>query len=95
MTKLELISTIAKKTGITNGDTSAVLECFFDTVINSMSKGNNISIRGFGSFVNKKRAKKLARNIKTNTAIMLDECYVPSFKPASAFVNLIKEKVKP
>jgi DNA-binding protein HU-beta len=95
MTKLELISSVAKKTGVTNSEASTILECFFDTIITSMSNGHDISIRGFGTFLNKKRAKKLARNIKTNTTIMLPECRVPSFKPATAFVSLIKEKVKP
>jgi DNA-binding protein HU-beta len=61
-----------------------------------MANGNNIYIRGFGSFINKKRKKKIARNISRNTALVIDEHYVPSFKPAKIFVSKIKgsEKVK-
>ena len=94
MTKLELISNVSKKTGISNNEVTSVLECFFDTVMTQMSEGDNISIRGFGTFLNKKRAKKLARNIRTNTAMILDECYVPKFRPSASIVELIKAKVK-
>jgi DNA-binding protein HU-beta len=61
-----------------------------------MSDGNNIYIRGFGSFINKKRKRKIARNISRNTALVIEEHYIPSFKPAKIFVNKIKasEKVK-
>ena len=55
-----------------------------------MAEGENIYVRGFGSFVNKKRAKKIARNISQNTAIVIDEHYVPSFKPSKVFVEQVK-----
>jgi DNA-binding protein HU-beta len=55
-----------------------------------MSNGENIYVRGFGSFVNKKRAKKIARNISRNTAIIIDEHYIPSFKPSKVFIEKIK-----
>jgi DNA-binding protein HU-beta len=95
MTKLELISIVAKKTGLTNNEVSKVIECLFETIMTSMSEGHNISARKFGTFLNKIRAKKLARNIKTNTTMMLDECCVPTFKPSEEFVAMIKQKVKP
>lgn len=96
MTKAEVIATIAEKTGIDKADVSTTVEAFFDVVKNSMSEGNNVYVRGFGSFVNKKRAKKVARNISKNTAIIIDEHFIPSFKPAKVFVEQIKssEKVK-
>jgi DNA-binding protein HU-beta len=96
MTKAEVISTIADKTGIDKSDVSTTVEAFFDVVKNSMADGNNVYVRGFGSFVNKKRAKKVARNISKNTAIIIDEHFIPSFKPAKVFVEQIKssEKVK-
>ncbi len=96
MTKAEVIATIAEKTGIDKSDVSTTVEAFFDVVKNSMSEGNNVYVRGFGSFVNKKRAKKVARNISKNTAIIIDEHFIPSFKPAKVFVEQIKtsEKVK-
>jgi len=57
-------------------------------------EGEGVFIRGFGSFVNKKRAKKIARNISTNTAIILDAHYIPSFKPSKKFIKSVKENNK-
>ena len=96
VTKAEVIAEIADKTGIEKADVSATVEAFFNIVKSSMSGGQNIYIRGFGSFINKKRKKKIARNISRNTAIVIDEHYIPSFKPAKIFVNKIKnsDKVK-
>ncbi len=94
MTKAEVIAAIAEKTGIEKSDVSSSVEAFLSVVKNSMSEGNNIYIRGFGSFVNKKRAKKVARNISKNTAIVIDAHYVPSFKPSKEFVAQIKSSKK-
>lgn len=96
MTKADIINEIAEKTGVDKADVTASVEAFFSVVKNSMANGNNIYIRGFGSFINKKRKKKIARNISRNTALVIDEHYVPSFKPAKIFVSKIKssEKVK-
>ncbi len=96
MTKAEVIATIAEKTGIDKADVSTTVEAFFDVVKHSMTEGSNVYVRGFGSFVNKKRAKKVARNISKNTAIIIEEHFIPSFKPAKIFVEQIKssEKVK-
>ncbi|HNP93993.1 MAG: HU family DNA-binding protein [Cyclobacteriaceae bacterium] len=96
MTKADVIAQIAEKTGIDKADVSHSIEAFFNIVKTSMAGGQNIYIRGFGSFVNKKRKKKIARNISRNTAIIIDEHYIPSFKPAKIFVNKIKnsDKVK-
>lgn len=94
MTKAEVISEIAEKTGIPKEDVQITVEAFFGVVKGSMSEGNNIYIRGFGSFVNKKRAKKIARNISKNTAIVIDEHFIPSFKPSKVFVEKIKSSHK-
>ena len=94
MTKADVISEIADKTGIDRGDVTASVEAFFSVVKNSMADGENIYVRGFGSFVNKKRAKKIARNISKNTAIVIDEHFVPSFKPSKVFVEKIKNSNK-
>jgi DNA-binding protein HU-beta len=56
-----------------------------------MTEGKNVYFRGFGSFVIKKRAKKIARNISKNTAMVIDEHYIPSFKPAKTFVDKVKK----
>ena len=90
MTKAEVINEIAEKTGIDKADVSATVEAFFSVVKSTMSDGENIYVRGFGSFVNKKRARKVARNISKNTAIIIDEHYIPSFKPSKVFVEKIK-----
>ncbi len=90
VTKAEVIAEIAEKTGVDKSDVSTTVEAFFSVVKSSLSKGENIYVRGFGSFVNKKRAKKIARNISKNTAIVIDEHYVPSFKPSKVFVEKIK-----
>lgn len=94
MTKAEVISEIAEKTGIDKADVSTSVEAFFAVVKDSMAEGNNIYVRGFGSFVNKKRKKKIARNISKNTAIVIDEHFVPSFKPSKVFIEKIKKSKK-
>ena len=96
MTKADIINEIAEKTGVDKADVTASVEAFFSVIKSSMTNGNNIYIRGFGSFINKKRKKKIARNISRNTALVIEEHFVPSFKPAKIFVNKIKnsDKVK-
>ncbi len=94
MTKADVINEIAEKTGIDKADVQVTVEAFFSVVKNSMADGDNIYVRGFGSFVNKKRAKKIARNISKNTAIVIDEHYIPSFKPSKVFVEKIKNSSK-
>lgn len=90
MTKADVINEIGDKTGIDKADVQATVEAFFSVVKNNMASGENVYIRGFGSFINKKRAKKIARNISRNTAIVIDEHFVPSFKPSRIFVDKIK-----
>jgi len=96
VTKAEIIAEIASKTGVEKSDVDTVIESFFKVVKDQMSEGSNIYIRGFGSFINKKRAKKVGRNITENTTIVIDEHYIPSFKPAKIFIEQIKssDKVK-
>ena len=72
MTKAEVITEIAQKTGIDKADVAHTVEAFFNVVKQAMAEGENIYVRGFGSFVNKKRARKIARNISKNTAIIID-----------------------
>jgi DNA-binding protein HU-beta len=94
VTKAEVITEIAQKTGIDKADVAHTVEAFFNVVKQAMAEGENIYVRGFGSFVNKKRARKIARNISKNTAIIIDEHFVPSFKPAKVFVEKIKSSEK-
>jgi len=94
VTKAEVINEVVTKTGIEKKDVQATVETLFSVVKDSMENGNNIYVRGFGSFVNKKRAKKIARNISKNTSIVIDEHFIPSFKPAKVFVEKIKQSKK-
>ncbi|MFT6333409.1 MAG: DNA-binding protein HU-beta [Saprospiraceae bacterium] len=93
MRKADLVATISEKTGVPKVDVLVTLEMFFKEVKNSLAGGENVYIRGFGSFVIKKRAKKIGRHIKKNEAIEIPEHFIPSFKPAKVFVEQVKENV--
>ena len=94
MRKADLIATISEKTGVAKVDVLVTLESFFDEAKDTLESGENIYIRGFGSFVIKKRAKKIGRNIKKGKSIVIPEHYIPSFKPAKIFVEAVRKKVK-
>ena len=90
MTKADIVAEIANKTGIEKVAVQATVEAFMNSIKNSMEGGSNVYLRRFGSFIVKKRAKKTARNISKNTAIIIPEHFVPSFKPAKVFVEKVK-----
>lgn len=90
MTKAEIVNEIAKTTGIDKNTVLATVEAFMETVKNSLARNENVYLRGFGSFIVKKRAKKTARNISKNTTIIIPEHNIPAFKPAKAFMNVVK-----
>ncbi|MGB4654581.1 MAG: HU family DNA-binding protein [Bacteroidales bacterium] len=94
MTKAEIVAEIASKTGIEKVAVQQVVEGFMDAVKSSMIGGENVYLRGFGSFVVKKRAKKIGRNISKNTTIEIPEHYIPTFKPSKEFLNQVKKNVK-
>ncbi len=93
MRKANLVSAISEKTGVPKVDVLVALETFFTEVKDSLAEGENVYIRGFGSFIVKKRAKKVGRHIKENVAIEIPEHYIPAFKPAKVFVEQVKENV--
>jgi DNA-binding protein HU-beta len=93
MTKAEIVAEIANKTGIEKVTVQEVVETFMETVKDTMTKGENVYLRGFGSFIIKKRAEKTGRNISKNETIIIPAHYIPAFKPAKSFVNEVKEKV--
>ncbi len=95
MTKADLVQNIADKTGLDKKDVQSVLDYFMDEVKTSLKSGENVYLRGFGSFVVKYRAEKTARNIKKNISIKVPAHYVPSFKPSKSFTELIKTNLKP
>ncbi len=93
MRKADLVAAISEKTGVPKVDVLVALETFFKEVKGSLSQGENVYIRGFGSFVIKRRAKKIGRHIKRNEAIEIPEHFIPSFKPAKVFVEQVKSQV--
>lgn len=93
MRKADLVAMISEKTGVPKVDVLVSLEMFFKEVKNTLAEGENVYIRGFGSFIIKKRARKIGRHIKKNVAIEIPEHFIPSFKPAKVFVEQVKNKV--
>lgn len=94
MTKADLVNDIAEQTGIEKADVQTTIEAFMSNVKGSLEAGENVYLRGFGSFVIKQRAKKTGRNILKNTTIEIPAHNIPSFKPAKTFVEGVKDKVK-
>ena len=90
MRKADLISKISDKTGIPKVDVLVTLETMFKEIKSTLSNGENLYIRGFGSFIIKKRAAKIGRNSKKNVAVSIPEHFIPAFKPAKEFVQEIK-----
>ncbi|UBM62838.1 integration host factor subunit beta [Candidatus Sulfidibacterium hydrothermale] len=94
MTKAEIVAEIANKTGIEKVAVQAVVESFMESLKETMINGENVYLRGFGSFIIKERAEKTGRNISKNTTIVIPAHKIPAFKPAKSFVNAVKENVK-
>ena len=94
MTKADLISEITEKTGVEKIAVQATVQSLMTSIIDAMESGENVYLRGFGSFVIKKRAEKTGRDISKNTTIIIPEHFVPTFKPAKTFVEGVKNKIK-
>ena len=94
MRKADLVNIIADKTGVPKVDVLVSLETFFNEIKDALSSGENVYIRGFGSFIIKRRAKKIGRHIKKNVALEIPEHYIPAFKPAKIFMDQVKDTVK-
>lgn len=90
MTKADIVNEISRSTGIEKAAVLATLEKFMYIVKDSMAHGENVYLRGFGSFIVKTRKEKTARNISKNTTIRIPEHKVPAFKPAKVFLEEVK-----
>ena len=90
MTKADIVNEIAKKTGVEKTQIQTIVEAFMEEVKDSLVKEENVYLRGFGSFIIKKRAEKVARNISKNTTITIPAHNIPAFKPAKSFASKIK-----
>ena len=93
MTKADIVPRVAEKTGMEKADVQAVVEGMMREVKASMEAGDNVYLRGFGSFILKKRAKKTGRNISKNTTLVIPAHYIPAFKPAKTFADSVKINV--
>ena len=87
MTKADIVADIAKKTGVDKTTALVIVEAFMASAKNSLINDENVYLRGFGSFILKKRAQKTARNISKNTTIIIPEHNIPAFKPAKTFMQ--------
>ena len=92
MTKAEIVNEIAKSTGVERIKVQSIVEGFMESVKGSLSNGENVYLRGFGSFTVKTRAKKTARNISKNTTIVIPAHKVPAFKPAKTFIAKVSKE---
>ena len=91
MTKADIVNEVVAKTSLDKNDVQNTIEVFLKLIKNNMIEGKNIYFRGFGSFILKKRAKKIARNISKNTAMVIEEHFIPKFKPAKTFMEKVKK----
>jgi DNA-binding protein HU-beta len=94
MTKADIVNEISKQTGIEKVAVKKTVEALMENIKDSLKSNQNVYLRGFGSFIVKKRAKKTARNISKNTTIIIPEHHIPAFKPAKTFVTKVKSNVK-
>ena len=92
MTKSEIVEEISARTGIDGKAVLAVLEGFMNEVKTSLGKEENVYLRGFGSFIVKKRAQKTARNISKNTTMIIPAHNIPAFKPSDEFLKMVKQQ---
>ena len=93
MTKIEIIKKISIETGFTNVEVELFLDSFINSVKSSLSKGDRVDIRGFGSFLIKKRKARKARNPLTNQIVNLDERYIPFFKVSKILKEYVNKTI--
>lgn len=94
MTKADIVASISDKLGMEKTDVQQTIEMFMEEVKSSLEGGDNVYLRGFGSFIIKTRAEKTGRNISKNTTIKIPAHNIPAFKPAKVFVEGVKSKVE-
>ena len=94
MTKADIVTKISDKLGLEKADVQSTVESFMEEVKNSLETGDNVYLRGFGSFIVKTRAEKTGRNISKNTTIKIPAHNIPALKPAKVFVEGVKTKTE-
>ena len=93
MRKIDLVNIVSEKTGIPRVDVLFSFETIIKEIKTTLASNENVYIRGFGSFIIKKRAAKVGRNVKKNITVQIPEHYIPSFKPAKEFLEDVKSKI--
>ena len=93
MTKADIGARISEAKGVEKAEVQATVEAFMEEVKKALESGNNVYLRGFGSFIIKRRAEKTGRNISKNTTIKIPAHNIPAFKPSKVFVDVVKESV--
>ncbi len=93
MTKADIVNAVSNKLGSEKKETQLIVEAFMDEIKNQMVHGNDVFLRGFGSFIIKTRAKKVGRNISKNTEVVIPAHNIPAFKPSKSFVDEVKDNV--
>ena len=94
MTKSDIIKEVAEGTGFTKVEVEAVLDAIINSIASSLKKGERIDLRGFGSFIIKKRAARDARNPATREIVQLDDRYIPFFKVSKILKEIVNESLK-
>ena len=94
MTKADIVSVIANKTGIEKVAVKVTVNAFMNEVRHSLINGKNVYLRGFGSYIVKKKAEKTGRNISKNTTIIIPAHYEPAFKPSKPFIGKVKKNLQ-
>ncbi len=94
MTKLDIINQTAKQTGLTKVETELVFDSIINSIKVSLSKGERVDIRGFGSFITKIKNEREARNPATNETFILGKRYIPSFKVSKLLKELVDLEMK-
>jgi DNA-binding protein HU-beta len=92
MTKADIVNKISKTTGVEKITVQKTVEAFMESVKSSLAENENVYLRGFGSFIVKKRAQKAARNISKNTTLIIPAHFIPAFRPAKVFVSQVKKE---
>ena len=94
MTKADIVNEISKGTGVEKAQVQQIVEAFMESIKDSLTSNKNVYLRGFGSFIVKRRAEKVARNISKNTTITIPAHNIPAFKPAKSFAGKVKSNAK-
>lgn len=94
MTKQDVVNRTAGLTGLDPAISREIIETFIEVIKSSLTDGEPIYIRRFGSFTLKRRAEKTARNITQNTLMLVAAHVIPIFKPSAEFCNQVRARVK-